>query len=99
MCYNNNKKSQIKEGDKIMKMLSAIEQKDLETVIKDLPKEQYQEAYRYLKWLTAPDDQKYFWTKEWQQGEHEADEDIKVGRVKKFTNVNDLFADLDNDEE
>lgn len=28
-------------------------------------------------------DHEYFWTKEWQQGEKEADEDIKRGRVSK----------------
>jgi len=28
--------------------------------------------------------QAYFWTKEWQNGEKQADEDIKAGRVKKF---------------
>lgn len=26
-------------------------------------------------------DQLYFWTKEWQEGEKKADEDIKVGRM------------------
>ena len=28
--------------------------------------------------------QAYFWTEEWQKGEHKADEDIKAGRIKKF---------------
>ena len=28
--------------------------------------------------------QAYFWTQEWQQGERQADEDIKVGKVKTF---------------
>ena len=28
--------------------------------------------------------QAYFWTKEWQEGELRADEDIKAGRVKRF---------------
>ena len=31
-----------------------------------------------------PKSQAYFWTKEWQEGERRADEDIKAGRVKKF---------------
>ena len=28
-------------------------------------------------------EQAYFWTKEWQEGEREADEDIRAGRVSK----------------
>lgn len=28
--------------------------------------------------------QAYFWTEEWQKGEHNADEDIKAGRVRSF---------------
>jgi len=40
-------------------------------------------------------DQAWFWTKEWQEGEREADEDIKKGRVKKFKKMEDLIEDLD----
>ncbi len=39
--------------------------------------------------------QAYFWTKRWQEGEREADEDIKAGRVKTFDSVEDLIKDLD----
>jgi len=39
--------------------------------------------------------QVYFWTKEWQEAEKEASEDIKAGRVKTFDNVEELLADLD----
>ena len=39
--------------------------------------------------------QAYFWTKEWQEAEKEASEDIKAGRVKSFDTVEDLLADLD----
>ncbi len=38
--------------------------------------------------------QAYFWTKEWQAGEREADEDIRRGRVKGFKSVKDLMTDL-----
>jgi len=39
-------------------------------------------------------DQAYFWTKEWQEGELEADEDIKAGRVKAFDSVDELIEEL-----
>ena len=38
--------------------------------------------------------QAYFWTKEWQAGEREAEEDIRKGRVKKFKSVKELMRDL-----
>ena len=38
--------------------------------------------------------QAYFWTKEWQVGEREAEEDIRKGRVKAFKNVKELIKDL-----
>jgi bifunctional DNA-binding transcriptional regulator/antitoxin component of YhaV-PrlF toxin-antitoxin module len=38
--------------------------------------------------------QAYFWTKEWQAGEREAEEDIRKGRVKKFKNARSLIDDL-----
>ena len=42
-----------------------------------------------------PEDQKWFYTKEWQEGEREADEDIKAGRVSgPFTNAKDLIKHL-----
>jgi hypothetical protein len=36
----------------------------------------------------------WFWTKEWQAGEKEADEDFNAGRYQNFSNVNDLIAYL-----
>jgi len=38
--------------------------------------------------------QAYFWTKRWQEGEREAAEDIKAGRVKVFDSVDELVKDL-----
>ena len=40
-------------------------------------------------------DQAWFWTKEWQEGEREADEDIKAGRTKEFDNAEDFIKELD----
>ncbi len=39
-------------------------------------------------------DQAWFWTKRWQEGEREADEDIKAGRVHHFDNVEDAISHL-----
>ncbi|OGW17002.1 MAG: AbrB family transcriptional regulator [Nitrospinae bacterium RIFCSPLOWO2_12_FULL_45_22] len=40
--------------------------------------------------------QAWFWSKEWQAMEKEADEDIKHGRVQKAKNVKELIAKLDS---
>ena len=39
--------------------------------------------------------QAYFWTKRWQEGEMEANEDIKTGRVKVFDSADELIKDLE----
>ncbi len=39
-------------------------------------------------------DQAWFWTEEWQQGEREADEDIKAGRVKTFKGADEALDHL-----
>ena len=39
--------------------------------------------------------QAHFWTRKWQEGEREADEDIKAGRVKTFDSVEELISDLE----
>jgi AbrB family looped-hinge helix DNA binding protein len=41
--------------------------------------------------------QAYFWTQKWQEGEQEADADIKAGRVKTFDTADELIQDLDED--
>jgi hypothetical protein len=53
-----------------------------------------------IEWdLDRDPDQAYFWTKEWQAGEREADNDIAAGRVKTFDAMDDLIADLMDDDE
>lgn len=44
---------------------------------------------------TIDADQAWFWSKEWQDAEREAEEDIKAGRVRRFKNVEDLIKDID----
>ena len=40
--------------------------------------------------------QTYFWTEEWQKGERKADEDIKIGRVKRFKSTADAVKYLED---
>jgi AbrB family looped-hinge helix DNA binding protein len=40
--------------------------------------------------------QAWFWTQQWQQGEHEASEDIKAGRVTTFGSAAALLEALDD---
>jgi len=39
--------------------------------------------------------QAYFWTKKWQDGEKEANQDISAGKVKTFSSIEELLKDLD----
>jgi len=48
-----------------------------------------------MKPRSIPDDQAWYWTERWQKWEQQADDDIATGRVKKFSSVEDLLADLD----
>ena len=38
--------------------------------------------------------QAYFWTRDWQEAEKEADEDLKAGRTKTFDSVEKLLEEL-----
>ncbi len=42
--------------------------------------------------------QSYFWSESWQQAEREADEDIRAGRTARFDTVDDLIADLEQED-
>ena len=45
----------------------------------------------------VPKDQEWFWTKEWQAGERQADADLAAGRVSRiFDSADELIADLHN---
>ena len=41
--------------------------------------------------------QAYFWTKQWQEAEKQAEEDISSGRVKSFGSADELVDDLEED--
>ena len=38
--------------------------------------------------------QAWFWSREWQKEEREAEEDIKAGKIKSFDDPEDLMKDL-----
>jgi len=38
--------------------------------------------------------QNYYWDKDWQEGEKEANEDIKKGRIKQFDNARAVITYL-----
>ncbi len=38
----------------------------------------------------------WYWSKEWQEKERQADEDIEAGQVKEFDDVEDLIKDLNS---
>jgi AbrB family looped-hinge helix DNA binding protein len=40
-------------------------------------------------------DQAWFWTRRWQEGEKEAEADIRAGRVESFQDVNTAISFLD----
>lgn len=42
----------------------------------------------------VPVDQQWFWTPRWQEGERQADEDIKAGRVSGPYEVEELLAEM-----
>lgn len=44
-----------------------------------------------------PSSQAYFWSDKTQKDMLDAKEDIKAGRVREFTNVNEFLKGLDND--
>jgi AbrB family looped-hinge helix DNA binding protein len=39
--------------------------------------------------------QAYFWTRRWQEGERQAEEDIQAGKVHEFNNVDEAIDFLD----
>ena len=46
--------------------------------------------------VIIPKAQAWFWSKEWQQGESQAEKDIENGQVERFNSTQELFEDLDN---
>jgi hypothetical protein len=53
---------------------------------------------RLVPQIAVERSQAYFWTRRWQDGEREADEDLIAGRYKDFASMDDLIAELRGDE-
>jgi AbrB family looped-hinge helix DNA binding protein len=47
--------------------------------------------------IKVPRDQAWFWTKEWQEKERQADEDITSGDFRDFENLDALMKELHSD--
>lgn len=45
--------------------------------------------------VSVPADQRWFWTERWQRMEREADADVAAGRVRRYGDVDELLAALE----
>ena len=56
-------------------------------------------AIRLVPQVLVERSQAYFWTERWQDGEREADEDLRAGRYKDFDDIESLLEELESDNE
>lgn len=59
-----------------------------------MPKQSKSTNHSIKKPKNVPPDQEWFWTKEWQAGERQADEEYARGEYKSFDTAEELIADL-----
>jgi len=50
-----------------------------------------------IRTIKVPRDQAWFWTKEWQEKERQADEDIAAGNFRDFESLDALMKELHSD--
>lgn len=48
--------------------------------------------------FSVPRDQLYYWTREWQESEAEADEEIRRGELRRFSDIDEAMRWLDSPE-
>lgn len=48
--------------------------------------------------IRVPRDQAWYWTKEWQEKERQADEDIAAGNFRDFDNLDALMKELNSED-
>jgi AbrB family looped-hinge helix DNA binding protein len=51
-------------------------------------------AIRIVPAVMVPKDQRWFWTREWQAKEREADEELQAGKGRTFKSLKALIKDL-----
>lgn len=56
-------------------------------------------SIRLIPKIAVDRSQAYFWTKRWQEGEREAEEDMRLGREKEFKTMKDAIEFLDERDE
>lgn len=56
-------------------------------------------SIRLIPKIAVNRSQAYFWTKRWQEGEREAEEDMRLGREKEFKTMKDAIEFLDKRDE
>lgn len=47
--------------------------------------------------MVIPRDQEWYWSKEWQEKERKADEELKAGKIHSANNIDDLMEQLEKD--
>ena len=47
--------------------------------------------------MVVPRDQEWYWSKEWQEKERRADEDLGAGKIHSTNNIDDLMEQLEKD--
>jgi len=47
--------------------------------------------------MVVPRDQEWYWSKEWQEKERRADEDLGAGKIHSANNIDDLMEQLEKD--
>jgi len=75
----------------------AVNKEDLYRLIEQITDPiELETAYRAIDSIVKHDDQSWYWTEHWHQGELEAEQDKQAGRVsRKFGSARELFAHLD----
>ena len=81
------KKAQVTLPQSIRQALNIEEGDFLDAVVKD------SEIVLRVKKLVDKE-QAWFWTRRWQEGEKEAEEDIRAGRIHSFDNAKEAIAFL-----